>query len=61
VFAQRLPECVEATRIGGSGRASQKADSGNPSRPRLLRLDGERRGEQGSQASDECAAVHSIT
>jgi hypothetical protein len=36
------------------------AFSGQPTSA-LTRLDGERRGEQGSQASDECAAVHSIT
>jgi hypothetical protein len=46
--------------VGGSGDVEgQEAYSSDLGR--LLRLDAERRGEHGSKASDERAAIHSIT
>jgi len=54
-----LPERVEQGRPIGRGRQAKKTYPRHLAR--LLRVGGERRGEDGSQASDESAAIHSMT
>jgi hypothetical protein len=58
-FMQTLSKCVEVGSILCRKEWHENSDPIHLSR--LLRSGGERRGEHGSQAKDEGAAVHSIT
>ena len=59
-FAQASSEAIEVGSIDRRRRSFEHADP--PHLPRVLRLRGERRGEQRGSTSEECAPIHrSIT
>src|SRR5262249_8869134 len=57
VLAESLAECVHEIGLKGRGRVTEVTNTGYR---RPLRLHAARRGEHGSQASDEGATVHRV-